>query len=158
MAMAQNRVIGKNNQLPWHLPDDLKHFKALTQGHPVIMGRKTHESIGRPLPGRPNLVVSRDGAYRSPFENAQSVETFTSIEAAIEKCSGKTDEVFIIGGAEIYRVAMPFVQRLYVTMIHREYDGDAKLPSWPADFKESGRRDCLEHEIPHSYLILDRAV
>jgi dihydrofolate reductase len=123
-AVAANGVIGTSNALPWHLAEDLKRFKALTLGHPVIMGRKTYQSIGRPLPGRRNLIVTRNPAFK-----ADGCETMASLAAAVAACKGITDEIFIIGGAQIYAEALPFADRLYLTEIEREFDGDARFPT-----------------------------
>jgi dihydrofolate reductase len=154
--MARNRVIGVGNRLPWHLPQDLKRFRALTRGHPVIMGRKTHESIGKALPERLNLVITRNADYLSPVAPGQ-VEIQTSVEAAIGRCGGRAEEIFIIGGSEIYELAMPWVQRLYVTQVHQAYEGDSFFPEWPREFVEIEREDHLHGvEIPHSFLILER--
>lgn len=122
VAMARNRVIGIDNTLPWHLPEDLKHFKALTMGHPIIMGRKTFESIGRPLPGRTTLIITRDPAYRM-----EGCLTAHSIQEAIALCQGE-EEIFCVGGAELYRQVMPLADRLYITEIQAEYEGDASFP------------------------------
>lgn len=133
-AMASNRVIGRDNTLPWHLPEDLKHFKATTLGKPVIMGRKTWESLGRPLPGRRNLVISRNADYP-----AAGAEVFTSLSAALAAC-GDTPECFVIGGAELYRQALPLAQRLYLTEIDCTVAGDAHFPELPVgDWHESSR-------------------
>ncbi len=123
-AVAENGVIGNDNALPWHLPDDLKRFKAITMGHPVIMGRKTYESIGRPLPGRRNIVISRNPEYM-----AEGCETANSLSAAIAACSGASDEIFVIGGAQIYAEAMPKARRLYLTEIRRAFEGNARFPT-----------------------------
>lgn len=123
-AVAANGVIGSDNALPWRLPEDLKRFKALTLGHPVIMGRRTHESIGRPLPGRRNIVISRNAAYR-----AEGCEVAASLGEAINACISADDEIFVIGGAQIYAAAMPLAQRLYLTEIRREFPGDARFPA-----------------------------
>ncbi len=125
-AMANNRVIGKNNQMPWHLPADLKHFKAVTIGKPVIMGRKTFESIGRPLPGRMNIVITRDTEYQ-----AEGIEIVMSPEAAIEK-AGDVDEVMIIGGGHIYEIFLPLCEQLYLTHIELDVDGDTQFPDHQA--------------------------
>lgn len=125
-AMANKRVIGRDNTLPWHLPEDLKHFKATTLGKPVIMGRKTWESLGRPLPGRRNLVVSRNASYP-----AVGAEVFTSLTDALAACAD-VPECFVIGGAELYRQALPLAERLYLTEIDCTVAGDAYFPELPA--------------------------
>jgi dihydrofolate reductase len=133
-ALAANRVIGKNNALPWHLPADLKRFKALTMGRAVVMGRKTHESIGKALPGRRNLVISRNRGYSAP-----GCEVVHSLDAAIAACRGE-QEIFIIGGAELYRESLPRAQRLEFTEIQAEFEGDASFPEYPPDqWRETSR-------------------
>jgi dihydrofolate reductase len=122
VARAKNGVIGVNNTLPWRLPEDLKHFKNTTSGHPIIMGRNTWESLGRPLPGRRNIVVSRNQALR-----LEGAETFSSLEDAIDACSG-SDQVFIIGGAQIYEQAMVYADKLIVTEVDLDIEGDAFFP------------------------------
>lgn len=146
-ALAANRVIGRNNALPWHLPADLKRFKALTTGHAVVMGRKTHESIGRPLPGRRNLVVTRNQDY-----NAPGCELVHSLAAALAACAG-APVVFIIGGAELYRETLPHAQRLEFTEIHAEFAGDATFPAYsPSQWRETRREShAAEAGIPFSY-------
>lgn len=126
-AMANNRVIGRDNDMPWHLPADLKHFKAVTLGKPVIMGRKTFESIGRPLPGRRNLVISRQADF-SP----QGVEVVSSLDAALA-AAADADEVMVIGGGQIYRQALAVAQRLYLTFIDADIEGDTRFPDWEAE-------------------------
>src|SRR4051794_38181463 len=124
--MAANRVIGRDGQLPWHLPDDLKHFKSLTMGHPIIMGRRTFESIGRALPGRRSIVVSRT-LSESP---AAGVEIAGSIEDAIER-AGLTDAtVFVIGGAAMYEAAIPLAAKLHLTELDDPIDGDTFFPAF----------------------------
>jgi dihydrofolate reductase len=129
-AVAKNGVIGKANGLPWHLPEDLKHFKALTMGQVVVMGRKTWESLPerfRPLPGRRNIVVTRNAAYAAP-----GAEVAASLEDAVKKVGAggtATDSLFVIGGAELYAHALPFAQRLELTEIDAEVDGDAFFPA-----------------------------
>jgi dihydrofolate reductase len=123
-AMARNRVIGINNTLPWRLPADLQHFKALTMGHHIVMGRKTFESIGKPLPGRTTVIVTRDASYR-----VEGCLTATSIDAAIAAC-GEDPEIFFVGGAELYTQVLPRADRLYLTEIQAEYDGDAHFPEF----------------------------
>ncbi|OFZ99288.1 MAG: hypothetical protein A2Z64_13870 [Betaproteobacteria bacterium RIFCSPLOWO2_02_67_12] len=121
-AVAANGVIGIQGRLPWHLPEDLRHFKRLTLGHPVIMGRRTWESIGRPLPERENVVVTRRRGYEAPGACVAS-----SFGAALALCAGEKI-VFVIGGAELYREALPFAAGLVITEIGRCYDGDARFP------------------------------
>jgi dihydrofolate reductase len=133
VAMAKNRVIGRDNTLPWHLPADLKHFKALTMGHHMIMGRKTYESIGKPLPGRTSVVVTHNANYSVP-----GVIVANSLEAAIAAC-GDDEEVFVTGGAELYRQAIKFADRIYLTEIDANITGDAH-------FTELDRKLWLETE------------
>lgn len=134
VALAANRVIGKDNALPWHLPADLKRFKALTMGHPLVMGRKTHDSIGRPLPGRRNLVITRNRGYRAP-----GCELAHSLDEAIAACAG-AQEIFIIGGAELYRESLPRAHCLEFTEIHAEFEGDATFPEFSlAQWRETAR-------------------
>ena len=122
VAMAANGVIGRDNQLPWHLPADLKHFKQTTMGKPILMGRKTWESIGRPLPGRTNIVITRDSSY-----SAAGCEVVNSIDAAIA-AAGEQDEVMVIGGAELYRQVLSDTDTIYLTRIHEAFDGDTCFP------------------------------
>jgi len=122
-AVARNGVIGKDNKLPWHLPEDLKHFKALTMGHPMIMGRKTWESLPGRLPGRPHIVVSRDTSYQ-----AEGAEVVHSLEAAIDAAGRHSDTVFVIGGADIYAQALPLADRMELTEVDAEVQGDATFP------------------------------
>ncbi len=123
-AMAKNRVIGIDNTLPWHLPEDLKHFKALTMGHHIVMGRKTYESIGRPLPGRTTVIVTRNPDYQ-----VAGCVTATSLDQAIAAC-GDDNEVFFVGGAELYAQMLPRADRLYLTEIQADYAGDAHFPAF----------------------------
>lgn len=122
VAIAENNVIGANNQLIWHISDDLKRFKQLTLGHHIIMGRKTWESIGRALPGRTSVVVSRN-----PLFSAQGAVVVDSLEKAM--VIAKTDsEIFVVGGGELYQLAMPFAQKLYITQVHQSFKGDTFFP------------------------------
>ncbi|ELA6648424.1 MULTISPECIES: type 3 dihydrofolate reductase [Vibrio] len=130
-AMADNRIIGKDNQMPWHLPADFAWFKRCTMGKPVIMGRKTYESIGRPLPGRLNIVISRDETLK-----IEGVTTVTSIEQALD-VAGDVEEVMIIGGGAIYASCLPMANKLYVTHIEAAFDGDTQFPDWGDEFKET---------------------
>lgn len=134
-AIARNGVIGGNNNMPWHIGEDLKHFKAITSGHPVVMGRKTFESLGKALPNRRNIVITRNAGYEAP-----GAETTTSLENALS-LFGPDEEVFIIGGGEIYRQAMNSADRMYLTHIDADYDGDTRFPEietedWEITFSE----------------------
>lgn len=144
VAMAHDRVIGVDNSLPWHLPADLKYFKAVTMGKPIVMGRKTFESIGRPLPGRQNIVITRN-----PDWSADGVTVVNSVEAAVRSADG-ADEVMIIGGEQIYRAALPQADRLYVTEVGLEVAGDAWFPEIdPAHWHEVGREPHVaEGDLP----------
>jgi len=134
-ALARNRVIGAGNRMPWHLPEDLRFFKATTLGHPVIMGRKTYASIGRALPGRRNVVVSRQANLQ-----IDGVEIAHSLEAAVALCAEAT-EVFVIGGGELYALALPLATRMVLTEIDTELAGDAYFPAWdPTQWKEVTRQ------------------
>jgi len=123
-ALARNRAIGRDNAMPWRLPEDLKRFKRLTLGHAVIMGRRTFESIGSPLPGRDNIVITR-----SPDWSRSGCIAVRSLEAALAAI-GAARDAFVIGGAQIYALAMPLAQRLYMTEIARDYEGDAFFPEF----------------------------
>lgn len=129
-AMAKNRIIGKDNQMPWHLPADFAWFKRCTMGKPIIMGRKTFESIGRPLPGRQNIVISRD-----PSIFFQGVSMATSIESALSMVK-TVPEVMIIGGGSIYDAYLDKAERLYLTHIELDVDGDTQFPCWGDGWKE----------------------
>ncbi len=155
VACSKNRVIGKDNQLPWRLPDDLRRFKAITAGYPVIMGRKTFESIGKPLPQRENIVITRQKDFRPA-----GVQVAGSLEEAIELC-GSASEVFIIGGAEIYRLALSRTDRIYLTSVESEIEGDAYFPDWSGEgfvpISEEKHAADERHALPFSFLVLDRA-
>ena len=131
-AMSCNGVIGNKGQLPWHLSDDLKFFKKLTFGYPVIMGRKTYESIGRPLPGRKNIVISSNANINGDIEIHQS------IEALIDVYKDSTESLFIIGGAQIYSALLNWTKEIYLTYIYKEYSGDTHFPQIDNDFKLDG--------------------
>ena len=131
VAISENNAIGKNNQLLWHLPADLKHFKTITSGHPIIMGRKTYDSIGRPLPNRKNIVITRQKDLV-----IEGVHIVNSMEEALSLCANE-NEVFIIGGAEIYKSALSFTNLIYLTTVHHHYDADAFFPELAKkDWKE----------------------
>lgn len=123
VAIAENGVIGDRNALLWHISEDLRHFKTLTTGHPVIMGRKTYESLGRPLPGRTNVVVTRQRLELPGCTVAHSLEEALALFPADE-------EVFVIGGAQIYAEALPLADRFYLTRVLHAYEGDTRFPAW----------------------------
>lgn len=154
VAMASNRVIGVGNRMPWHLSADLKRFRALTWGKPILMGRKTHESIGRPLPGRLNLVLTRDPGYRA--EGCTVVHDFAE---ALRALPPNTEELMIIGGARLYTEFLPSAQRLYITQIHREFEGDVYFPAYDASaWREIERVDVTNDptvDFSYSFLILE---
>ena len=128
-ALAKNRVIGSKNKIPWYLPADLRHFKQLTMGHTVIMGRKTFESLGKPLPGRTNIVITHDKNFPAPGSIVVN-----SFEEALEKSQG--EKVFVMGGEQIYKLAMPYAKKLYLTFLDTELEGDVFFP----EFKENDWR------------------
>ena len=133
-AVAANGVIGRDGRLPWHLPEDLKHFKRLTLGHPVIMGRKTWESLSAPLPGRDNIVVTRTAGY-----GAAGAAVASSLEAALALCAGES-VVFIIGGEQLFADSLPLAAGLVLTEIHRDYQGDVFFPRYDRSrWRESQR-------------------
>lgn len=147
-AMDKNRLIGKGNELPWHIPNDFKWFKEKTKGKPVLMGRKTFESIGNPLPERRNVVLSRDTSYRVDNSSKTGkrytdfVYTDHDLEHALRNWSYKT-ELMVIGGAELYRAAMPFADKMYITRIDAEFKGDVFFPEYEDDWKIIWQqRDC----------------
>ncbi|MGI4750904.1 MAG: dihydrofolate reductase [Janthinobacterium lividum] len=153
VAISSNNVIGKNNQLIWHLPADLKHFRQLTTGHTVFMGRKTYDSIGKPLPNRRNVVISRR------LKNIDGCETVASLEDGLKLCA-EEKEIFIIGGAEIYRQALPLATRIELTRIHQEFEGDTFFPEFDLnDWQETNRQDFAPDEkssLSYSFITLNR--
>ncbi|MBD9158504.1 MAG: dihydrofolate reductase [Clostridiales bacterium] len=143
VAKAKNNIIGKNNELVWHLPEDLKHFKELTTGHTIIMGRKTYESLGKPLPNRKHIIFSQNPDFKVHEENVQVVHSLLEIQDLIE---GK-EEAFVIGGAMIYNFLMPYVKKMYVTEIKQEFDGDAFFPIIDSEeWKETSRTKGIKNE------------
>lgn len=135
VATADNNVIGKDNTMPWHLPADLAYFKKVTLGKPIIMGRKTYESIGRALPGRRNIVISRDENYTPQGKGAEGVDVVTSVEQALALVDGSdgsaaVEEIMVIGGGAIYKHCLPNTDRLYVTHIKETIDGDTQFPNY----------------------------
>ena len=158
-AMADNRIIGIENRLPWKLPADMQWFRKNTMGKPIIMGRLTFESFGaKALPGRRNIIISRDTGY-SAGENSDDIEVYNSIEAALDAVKG-VEEVMIIGGMSLYKQALPLADRLYMTLIHAELEGDAWFPEFDTGQWDQAER--LDYEIdeknnyPYSFVVLNR--
>jgi dihydrofolate reductase len=148
-AMAENRVIGNGSVIPWNLPDDLRRFRKITWGSPVIMGRKTFESMGRPLPGRMNIVLTR----RPDFKPAGCLVAH-DLEGAL-RLAEEAEEVFICGGSELYRQAMHRADRIFLTVLHRDFDGDALFPEIPPHFTVVDR-EIVPGPLPHTFLIYER--
>jgi dihydrofolate reductase len=153
VAISENHVIGKDNQLPWYMPNDLKHFKDITTGHTVIMGRKTYDSVGKPLPRRRNIIITR-----KPI-TIEGCEFVNSIEAALALCADEP-EVFIVGGAEIYKQSIKLTDRIYLTIIHKKFDGDSFFPEidkheWKEVFREDHESDD-KNPFPYSFITLER--
>ena len=147
VAMTENRVIGRDGDMPWRLSGDLRRFKRITMGHHLIMGRKTFDSIGRPLPGRTTIVLSREGSYEDP-----RIRVARSLDEALGMAADD-EEAFITGGAQIYALALPRVQRIYLTQIHCQLDGDTLFPTvdWSA-WQEIGReRHCADEKNSYDY-------
>jgi dihydrofolate reductase len=158
-AMAADRVIGKNNKMPWHLPADLAHFKRTTMAKPVIMGRKTYESIGKALPGRLNIVITGNPEYQ--LNDASVVASPAAAIALIEALPDTPDEAMIIGGGKIYQQFLPKADRLYLTFIESKFDGDTQFPDYQAvsDWQEVEREQhCADEKNKHNYtfVTLDR--
>ena len=160
VAVAENGVIGRNNALPWRLPEDLKYFKRVTMGHPIIMGRKTFTSIGRPLPGRTNIVVTRQRDWE-----AEGVKVAHSLEQALQIAEAQAtidgvDYAMVIGGADFYQQTLPQAQRLYLTEVHAQVEGDAYFPSFDKSaWQERGRQRYEADETnpyAYSFVILDK--
>ncbi len=151
--MARNRVIGKNNALPWRLSPDLKRFRCITMGHPIIMGRKTYESIGRPLDGRKNIVITRNPEFRP-----DGVTVAGSIDEALGLAND--DEIMIIGGADIYAQTLSRADRIHLTLIHENFDGDAYFPEIDSkEWKEAEREDIepgVDAAFGYSFVTLER--
>ena len=161
LAMDRNKLIGKKGGMPWHIPGELAYFKSVTMGHPVIMGRKTFDSIGKPLPGRLNVVVTRNKEWQA--EGAVAVTSLADAMAVSKATLTESDnpQIMVIGGAALCRDAMPFTDRLYLTFIDHEYEGDTWFDSFDAEqWSEVSRRDVDPAEtngIPISYRVLERA-
>jgi len=158
VATSQNNVIGRDNQLPWHLPEDLAYFKSVTMGKPLLMGRKTFESIGRPLPGRTNIVITRD-----PNWSYEGVKVAGNLKAAIalaesESVNKDSDEVMVIGGEQIYKLCLPYAARLYITQVEAFVEGDAFFPDFDANDWDQVSEKVPEkvQNYPYRFLTLER--
>lgn len=156
LAASENNVIGKNNTLPWHLPNDLKYFKNLTWGLPILMGRKTFDSIGKPLPGRKSIVVTRNKNWS--HNGVEVVYTLDEAVKAAEALGAK--EIFVIGGAEIFNLSLPLANRIYLTRIHQEFDGDVFFPGIDeTTWRLSSNRFCQKDEknpYDHTYQVWEK--
>ncbi len=160
VAMAENRVIGRNNKLPWYLPNDLKYFKAITMGKPVIMGRKTFESIGKPLPGRTNIVITRNQEWQHSGVTVVHNLNDAFIKAEATAVIDGVDEVMIIGGDQIYQTSLDLADRIYLTQVHAEVDGDAWFAAvdW-GQWHEAAREDFKAADpnpYDYSFIVYDR--
>lgn len=155
VAMTENRVIGVENRLPWNIPEDLKRFKKITSGHPIIMGRKTYESIGRPLPGRTNIVITRQKDYR-----AEGVIACSSLREALDWANRApgSDEIFVIGGGEIFKQALPLTDRIYLTIVEWPFEGDAYFPDFDRALFQSQAPEKLSLDPPAVLHILDKKI
>lgn len=154
VAMAKNKVIGVDGTLPWHLSSDLKNFKRVTMGKPIVMGRKTYESIGRPLPGRENIILTRDEAYQQP-----GCSVLHDVDALLDYCKDH-EEVMITGGSEIYQLLLARATRIYLTEVDVNVDGDTFFPDYnPALWQETSRTEhaaCADNDHDFSFVVLDR--
>lgn len=153
VAISENHVIGKDNKLLWYLPNDLKHFKNITTGHTVIMGRKTYDSVGKPLPKRRNIIITRQNI------TIEGCEVVSSIEAALALCANE-EEVFIVGGAEIYKQSLHLTDRIYLTIVHKEFEGDSFFPEiakneWKEIYREDYQPD-EKNSLSYSFITYER--
>jgi len=148
VALSETRVIGYRNQLPWQLPADLAYFRRMTLGKPIMMGRKTYESIGRPLPGRDNYIITRNANYTVP-----GAQVFPSVAAALASVSGDVEEVMVMGGGQIYQAVLAQAQRLYMTWVEGEFEGDTYFPDYDASAWTllSSDPHVADHQHAHAY-------
>ncbi|WCK53394.1 dihydrofolate reductase [Aneurinibacillus sp. Ricciae_BoGa-3] len=149
VAIDLNNTIGKNNSLPWHLPADLAYFKTVTMGHPIVMGRKTHEAIGRPLPGRQNIILTRDPGYE-----AEGCTIAHSVDEILDTYINQ--DLFVIGGAEVIKTFLPYTDKLYVTRIEERFEGDVFLPQIKSTEWRivSSRQGITDVNNPYTYYFL----
>lgn len=159
VARTRNGVIGRDNTMPWHLPEDLRYFKRVTMGKPVIMGRNTWESLGKPLPGRDNIVITRNADYYADGATVvNDLDTALLLADTLAAARG-ADELMIIGGAQVYNEALPRVDRAYITEIDADIDGDTFFPPLAAEWQEAAREShapCEKNPYPYSFVVLDR--
>lgn len=155
VAMSKERVIGREGQLPWRLSADLQRFKRLTMGHPIIMGRKTFESIGRPLPGRQSIVITRQPEFQ-----AEGIQIANDLQGALQIAGNASNEVFVVGGAQIYALALPLADRLYITLVEADIAGDTFFPEWDSEQWELVEESChpadAKNAFPTRFQIFDR--
>ncbi len=156
VATDHQSLIGKDNDLPWHLSADLRYFKKITMGKPLIMGRNTHESIGRPLPGRKNIIVTKNKHYKQ-----EGCSVVHSIEAALKEANN-AEEVIVMGGASLYKQFLPLANKLYLTLVHANLEGDTWFPQWqPNEWQQISREDHPaddKNEYPYSFIVYQRDV
>lgn len=154
VAHDPNLVMGLNNDLPWYIPEDLQYFKETTMGKAMVMGRKTYESIGRPLPGRLSIVITRDESY----EAVEGVVVVHNLQDAIERAQAYAEEVMIIGGAEVFQLSMDIADRLYITEIHEQFEGDTFFPAYGEGWTKTSQTDVMTSKTgtTFSYLIYDK--
>ena len=153
VARSRNGVIGVDNRLPWHLPEDLKRFRALTMGHPIIMGRRTWDSIGRPLPGRRSIVVTRDTGWK-----AEGAEVAHSIGDALVRCTG-AEKPFVVGGGELYEATLHLATHIELTEIDLDIEGDVRFPQLdPAHWREVSRQPGQSEGVGYSFVTLERVI
>jgi dihydrofolate reductase len=155
VAMASNRVIGLNNKMPWHLSADLKKFKKITMGSPILMGRKTHESIGKPLPGRANIIISRNLDYRQ-----DGCFVFNDLKTALDQTCTNAEEIFVIGGSDIYEAILPMADAIYLTLINKVFEGDTFFPEidfnvW-SEVEREDIKDDPDAAFSYSFLKLEK--
>lgn len=154
VAMSSNAVIGRNGDLPWHLSADLKHFKSITMGKPVVMGRKTHESIGRPLPGRENIILTRDNNYKA--EGCTIINNLNGISSRFSAA----EEIMIVGGSQLYAETLAAAKKLFITEVHAELAGDTYFPDFDrGQWREIERQDCKadeKNDFDYSFVVLER--
>jgi dihydrofolate reductase len=151
VAMASNRVIGNRGDIPWKIPGEQKMFKEITLGHTVIMGRKTYESIGRPLPGRTNIVITRQSDYQ-----AAGCIIAHDLDSALQSCPGEEDEAFICGGGQLYQESLPVTDRIYLTALAREVPGDTYFPEIPAADYKITKSEFIDGVEPYNFFIYER--